>query len=130
MRDTVPTCRAGDHEATERLLTVPPGTLDRAAALFRAIGDPARLRLLTLLEHREWCVTELVEALRDKFSTVSQRLRILRTEGLVQRRRDGTHLYYALADRHVADLIDNALAHAQELEGRPAQALTIKEKKK
>jgi len=130
MRDTHPTCRAGDHEAAERLRTAAPATLDRAAALFRAIGDPARLQLLVLLAHREWCVTELVEALGDKFSTVSQRLRILRTEGLVRRRRDGTHLYYALADRHVADLIDNALAHAQELEGRPAHVLTNKEKKK
>ena len=103
----------------------PPAGVDEGAL---AAGDAPAVP--TLLAHREWCVTELVEALRDKFSTVSQRLRILRTEGLVQRRRDGTHLYYALADRHVADLIDNALAHAQELEGRPAQALTIKEKKK
>jgi ArsR family transcriptional regulator len=53
----------------------------------------------------------------EKFSTVSQRLRVLRLEGLIVRRRAGTHLYYALADRHVAGLIYNALAHAAELEG-------------
>ena len=52
----------------------------------------------------------------EKFSTVSQRLRLLRGEGLIVRRREGTHLFYALADRHVADLIHNALAHAGELE--------------
>src|SRR5437660_10496218 len=98
MRDTAPTCRAGDHGPTGHRLGVAPATLERAAGLFRALGDPARLRTLTLLARHEWCVTELVDALGEKFSTVSQRLRILRTEGLVRRRRHGTHLYYALAD--------------------------------
>jgi hypothetical protein len=84
------------------------------------MGDAPRLRLLVLLEHGERCVTEIVTAVHEKFSTVSQRLRLLRTEGLVTRRREGTHLYYALADRHVADLINNALAHAEELQTVPA----------
>src|SRR5437762_4735885 len=120
MRTSIATCRAGDHRAAAGVRTDPPATLARAAALFRALGDAPRLHLLFLLAQREWCVTELVGALREKFSTVSQRLRILRTEGLVRRRRAGTHLFYALADRHVADLIENALAHAHELEVGPA----------
>ena len=61
-----------------------------------------------------------MQAVGEKFPTVSQRLRLLRTEGLVRRRRDGNHLFYSLADRHVADLVHNALAHAAELE--PAAA--------
>src|SRR5262245_61080237 len=102
MPDPAPSCRAGDRRhGPSPLSFTRPATLERAASLFRALGDPARLRLLALLAEREWCVTELVETLADKFSTVSQRLRILRSEGLVRRRRDGTHLYYALADRHV-----------------------------
>jgi ArsR family transcriptional regulator len=48
---------------------------------------------------------------------VSQRLKVLRTEGLIRRRRDGLHVYYALADAHVSDLVANALAHAGELNG-------------
>ncbi|HEV3082290.1 MAG TPA: helix-turn-helix domain-containing protein, partial [Gemmataceae bacterium] len=60
-------------------------------------------------------------ALGEKFSTVSQRLRMLRTEGLVKRRRAGNHLFYALSDRHVADLVQNALAHADELQSRSAR---------
>jgi DNA-binding transcriptional ArsR family regulator len=96
-----------------------PLDLERAALLFRAMGDSARLQILELLLEGELCVTEIVDKVREKFSTVSQRLRILRTEGLVVRRRKGTHLYYALADRHVVGLIDNALAHAGELEARP-----------
>jgi len=42
-----------------------------------------------------------------------------RSEGLIVRSRKGTHLIYALADRHVAGLIKNALAHACELEAAP-----------
>jgi len=84
------------------------------------MGDAPRLRILDLLSHGELCVTEIVEAVNDKLTTVSQRLRVLRGEGLIVRRRDGNHLYYSLADRHVAELVQNALAHAQELETRPA----------
>lgn len=84
------------------------------------MGDGPRLRILELLQGGEKCATEIVAELGDKFSTVSQRLRILRSEGLIVRRRDGNHLYYSLADRHVADLIGNALAHAHELNNQPA----------
>ncbi len=94
--------------------------LERASQLFRAMGDAARLRILELLTEQERCVTDIVQATGEKFTTVSQRLRVLRSEGLIARRREGTHIYYALADRHVADLLHNALAHAAELEAGPA----------
>src|SRR5262249_36212813 len=93
-----------------------PAALDRAARMFRAMGDGPRLRILHLLAAGEVCVSEIVTAVGEKFSTVSQRLRILRTEGLVVRRRDKSHVSYALADNHVSSLMLNALAHAGELE--------------
>lgn len=110
-----PNCDLADHPTRDRR---PASTeaLERASRIFRALGDAPRLRLLELLIGGESCVTEIVQTLGEKFSTVSQRLRLLRGEGLVQRRRDGTHLYYALADKHVVDMIHNALAHAAELE--------------
>ena len=107
MREPTPHCNVTDHRKAER--PVPPVSLERAARLFSAMGDAPRLRILVLLEKGELCVTEIVAAANEKFSTVSQRLRILRTEGLIIRRREGNHLFYALADRHVADLIQNAL---------------------
>lgn len=119
MKDSAPTCDLHDHQHAEQ--EVPPASLNRAAQLFRAMGDAPRLRILELLKHGELCVTEIVAAANEKFSTVSQRLRILRTEGLIVRRRQGNHLIYALADRHVADLVQNALAHALELDANPAQ---------
>jgi ArsR family transcriptional regulator, lead/cadmium/zinc/bismuth-responsive transcriptional repressor len=86
--------------------------IERAAAIFRAAGEPSRLRLLELLLQGELCVTEIASSLDDGLSTVSQRLRVLRAEGLVSRRRDKKHLYYTLADQHVVDVLVGMLDHA------------------
>jgi DNA-binding transcriptional ArsR family regulator len=72
------------------------------------------LRLVERLAEGRWCVSELAAAAVAPISTVSQQLRILRTEGIVVRERSGKHIYYTLADRHVRDLVANALAHADE----------------
>ncbi len=88
--------------------------VERAAGLFRAAGDPARLRILERMMGREVCVSELAAVESEAMSTVSQRLRLLRADGLVSRRREGRHVYYSLADDHVAQLVKNALDHASE----------------
>jgi ArsR family transcriptional regulator len=90
----------------------------RAAALFRAAGDVPRLRLLHALAHDEWCVSELAESSGTKLSTLSQQLRVLYAERIVERRRDGKHIYYRLADHHVRDLVSAALEHAGEQRSR------------
>ena len=87
---------------------------ERAAGFFRAAGDIARLKLLTRLADGEWCVTELAQAAHVTLPTVSQQLRLLRAEGLVTRRRVAKHVYYALADAHIRDLLRTALDHAAE----------------
>jgi ArsR family transcriptional regulator len=105
------------HDAHGRSLPLPSASalvIEQAAALFRALGDSARLSLLARLAHGEYCVTELAEASGEGLSTVSQRLRTLRAEKLLRRRRVGKHVYYTLADEHVALLIESALAHASE----------------
>jgi ArsR family transcriptional regulator len=118
MNEPTPTCQASDHQEIEH--SIPAASLNRAAQLFRAMGVAPRLQILELLKKGEMCVSEILAAANEKFSTISQRLRILRTEALVVRRRRGNHLIYALADRHVADLIQNALAHALEFDANPA----------
>ncbi|MCA9603617.1 MAG: winged helix-turn-helix transcriptional regulator [Myxococcales bacterium] len=91
-----------------------PAVLERAAAIFRAVGDPARLQILERLAHGECCVSELAEESGDGMSTVSQRLKLRRAERLVIRRREGKHIFYGLADSHVSELVLSALAHADE----------------
>ena len=87
--------------------------IERAAAFFRAAGDPSRLQLLERLGSGEACVSELADGFNVGPSTLSQRLRVLRDVGLVQRRRDGRHVYYALANKHVHAILKAALDHAQ-----------------
>jgi ArsR family transcriptional regulator, lead/cadmium/zinc/bismuth-responsive transcriptional repressor len=103
------------HAHHARGVAIDPAAIEGAAAFFRAAGDPARLRLLVMLQQGEWCVTELAAETGEGLSTISQRLRVLRSDGLVSRRREGKHLWYSLADAHVAELISNALEHAKEL---------------
>lgn len=108
-------CREEDHVHSPVPPAIDEATLARAAEFFEAMSEAPRLRILLLLAEGERCVTEIVAAVGEKFSTVSQRLRILRDRRLVERRRKGTHVFYALADQHVTVLIKNALAHADEL---------------
>jgi DNA-binding transcriptional ArsR family regulator len=114
-----PACDPADHVHRGAPLA-DAASLEGAAQLLRAMGDAQRLRLLEYLKSGERCVAEIVSVMGDKASTVSQRLKLLRNEGLIRRRRSGTHLFYSLADRHVADLIQTAREHAQELEALAA----------
>lgn len=107
-------CAHDPHEARVPKLEPPALVVEQAAALFRALGDSARLSLLARLTTGEYCVTELATATGEGLSTISQRLRTLRSERLLRRRRVGKHVYYTLADEHVAQLIQSALAHASE----------------
>ena len=91
--------------------------LTAAAAMFRVLGDSARLRLIELLSHGERCVTEIAAHTGDEISTVSQRLKVLRAENLIARRRQGKHMYYSLADEHVLDMVRTALDHASHSHG-------------
>jgi DNA-binding transcriptional ArsR family regulator len=91
-----------------------PRTAQRAAAMFQAMGEPARLRILALLlDNPPMCVCDIAEATGDAVPTVSQRLKVLRAAGLLTGTRSGRHIHYAPADRHVVTLVRNALRHAQ-----------------
>ena len=104
----------GSHETQSSGSVPDDASVERAANLFRALGDPSRLRLLSRLVEKRHCVGDLAEAEGEAMSTISQRLRVLRGENVVVRRRQGKHILYGLVDGHVKDLILNALAHAEE----------------
>ena len=72
--------------------------LRRIAALHEACADPARLRLLNLLEAGELCVCDLTDLTDMSQPFVSRHLARLRSAGLVRVKRRGKFAYYALAD--------------------------------
>jgi DNA-binding transcriptional ArsR family regulator len=104
------------HRHAPRLWPKLPGLseLAGASAMFRALGDPARLRLLARLAGGEICVTELADLEDEKLTTISARLQTLHEARLVKRRRQAKHVYYALLDTHVLHLVQSAMEHAAE----------------
>jgi ArsR family transcriptional regulator len=65
--------------------------------VFKTLSDPTRVRVLALLEQEELAVQELMDALGMAQSRVSRHLAILREAGLLQDRREGTHVFYRFA---------------------------------
>ena len=89
-------------------------TLVDGAELFRALGSPERLQLMELLLDQEHCVSQLAEELAEKVTTVSQRLQQLHRARLVTKERRGKHIFYAIADHHVRDLLTSTFDHVEE----------------
>lgn len=69
---------------------------ERAAAVFRALGNPARVRIVAELAKRQACVSDLVEVLPLAQSTVSQHLKVLKEAGIVCGTIDGPNASYCL----------------------------------
>lgn len=93
-----------------------PVAAERLAATFKALGDPSRLMLVSLLATEELCVHEIAERLGREQSAVSHQLRVLRDRQLVRSRREGRHIHYTLADGHVRAIFDVALEHVTHTE--------------
>ena len=86
--------------------------LSLAARIFKALGDPTRLKILTGLRGGEMCVCDLAAFTGVSESAMSHQLRRLKDLNLVKPRREGQVLYYSLDDDHVSQLVKMGLAHA------------------
>ena len=94
--------------------------LDLAAAksvaeTMQALATPSRLLILGRLREGPATVNELAAAVDMEQSAVSHQLRMLRHLGLVDGQRHGRSVTYALYDDHVAELLDQAVYHAEHL---------------
>ncbi|QDQ97117.1 ArsR/SmtB family transcription factor [Tomitella fengzijianii] len=83
------------------LLSAPLNEQDAGelARVFKALGDPVRLRLLSLIASRdggEVCVCDLTPAFALSQPTISHHLKLLREAGLIGSERRGTWVYYWL----------------------------------
>lgn len=101
--------RVAERLAAERLML-------RTTAIFDALADPTRFRILEALGIEELCVCDLAEVAGVSQSGVSHQLRLLRNLGLVSFRREGNRAVYSLSDDHVRVLLAQGVAHAGECE--------------
>jgi DNA-binding transcriptional ArsR family regulator len=88
------------HETTDE------NTVKTQSRLFKALSDPTRLRILTLLSIREMCVCEIMVALDLTQPTASHHLGILEAVGLVEDRREGKWVFYSLKDKRIVNLMN------------------------
>jgi DNA-binding transcriptional ArsR family regulator len=73
---------------------------EELAALAKAVGHPARVKILRILARRDGCVCgDLVDELPLAQSTVSQHLKVLKDAGLIRGEVDGPRVCYCLAPR-------------------------------
>lgn len=102
--------------ATAQRQGIGPEDASRLAGLMSLLGDPVRVRLLYALDLvDELCVGDLALALEVSEDAVSYGLKLLRTAGLVQTRRDGRVMFYRLADRFPEPLLEHCLRRLLEL---------------
>lgn len=100
-----------------------PDAIELVAERFRTLGEPTRLRLLDALRKGERSVGELVEVLGTGQANVSKHLQLLNAAGFVGRRREGTTVYYHLADPSVFKLCDLVCGRLEDHLDRRRRAL-------
>ena len=121
MGDTVQMSFIETHAMTHGVpQTVPRGTpeaigadeAERLAKVLKAVADPARLRLVSLVaahDDLEACVCDLTEPLGLSQPTVSHHLKVLVDAGLLSRDKRGTWAYYRLVPGALASLANRVL---------------------
>jgi ArsR family transcriptional regulator, zinc-responsive transcriptional repressor len=92
---------------------LPEQTVENAAAIFKTLSDPTRIRLLYLLSEEECSVNHISDVLGMSQSAISHQLRVLRNMRLVKFRREGHYLYYSCDDEHVIRLLQLAIEHSE-----------------
>ncbi len=84
------------------------------AALFKALADPTRLRIVQALLLEELCVYAISNVVDVSVSAISHQLRLLRQMRIVKFRKQGKQVYYSLDDKHIGLLVKIALEHVRE----------------
>ena len=87
-------------------LTIPDEFLDRMAEKFRMLADPTRLAILRALMEGEKSVGQVVEETGQNQANVSKHLKMLAETGIVDRRKEGLQVFYAIGDPLIEQLCD------------------------
>jgi DNA-binding transcriptional ArsR family regulator len=94
--------------------------MDFQAQVCKTFSNAKRLEVLNLLKAGEMTVSDITNALRTTKSNTSQHLMVMRMRGILKTRRDGTNVYYRIANEKLisaCSLMQEALA--QVMDGQP-----------
>lgn len=90
---------------------LPEKTIISLSEVFKALGDPTRLKIIYLLSRHHLCVYDIADILDMSQSAISHQLRVLRGLRLVKFRKEGKHAIYSLDDDHVLQLFNQGMEH-------------------
>jgi len=82
------------------------GAAGQAVGALKLLANEDRLLLLCQLSQGEMCVSDLEAALDIHQPTLSQQLGVLRTEGVVDTRRQGKNIFYSVADPAMLEILN------------------------
>ncbi len=78
------------------------------ANIFKALSHPTRLQIIQLLKEKPLCVCEILLQIESEQSNTSQHLSVLKNQGIVDFKRDGTMVIYNIKSPEVYKMIDIA----------------------
>jgi Predicted transcriptional regulators len=105
------TCEHPETVCRAKAELLPEDTVQQLADIFKIVGDPTRIKILSVLSRAEMCVCDIAETLEMGQSAISHQLRVLRSARLVKFRKEGKEAWYSLDDNHVVDLLRLGLEH-------------------
>jgi DNA-binding transcriptional ArsR family regulator len=92
------------------------------AAIFKALGHPARLLIVEILRDGERCVCDLVDVSDGGWSTVSRHLSVLKAAGVVEDEKRGLQVYYKLSLPCVGTFLDCLSGESKEQDAKSPEA--------
>ncbi len=84
----------------------PISMMNFRSTVFKALGDPSRLKILEFLRTGEKCACDIVPTVGFAQPTVSRHLKVLIDCGILKRRKEGNKMLYSVTSRKVYDLVD------------------------
>lgn len=78
------------------------------ANIFKALAHPTRVQIIKLLKDGELCVCDILPRLDSEQSNTSQHLTVLKNQGLVVSRKDGSKVIYSIRNQEVMEMLNLA----------------------
>jgi ArsR family transcriptional regulator len=79
--------------------------IDAVSKLLKSMSHPIRLKILCLLQDQELSVGEIRDSVKTTNANVSQHLNILRSQGIIDFRKDANFIYNKITDKRILELI-------------------------
>ena len=83
-------------------------SLNKQSEIFKALSEPNRIRIIKMLQKKPLCVCEILPQLESEQSNTSQHLTVLKNQGIVESKKDGSMVIYKIKSPEVYEMVDIA----------------------